>query len=484
MSKKLIDLGPNSEVIVPSDIVTAVSSESTDGQVPSAKCVDKLVGDVESVLDAVNAGGGGGHQGWIYGYIIDESDSNPATRVSYIEDNADFDPLYMDFANDTLVWGGWKSFVEEYFRPAMLKSDGTIDYYLDPYDLTKKSDGETASDVANANYDGNAMVIVKPIYWHIRRDGNSVEVKFSNVKQNGDWYCWTHLKSDGSFADFCAWGIYGGTTVNNVLRSMSTNSFTTNYISNSNQISYATANGSNWYPFLWSDVQLIRLLFPLLTKSTSTNDTIGLPYASSSGTLTDLKTGALNAKGSFYGHHLELPNYGSQISEFNHGTKFLGMENLWGDRWLFAAGILTARGNVMTKMTPSTVDGSGANFICTRNTENIVAAYVAGEPGLSWSSSQELVPQNISVDPRTATLPVAGWQLGANTYGKHYVSSTWTTKPYGEIVGDIIISYGFEFMTPCYKGFNGGVFGCDAAMDSIDSGNSQNRYGRLSYHFF
>lgn len=43
-------------------------------------------------------------------------------------------------------------------RPCMLKSDGTVDYYLDPDDYTKKEDGETPSDIANVNYNGNAMM--------------------------------------------------------------------------------------------------------------------------------------------------------------------------------------------------------------------------------------------------------------------------------------------------------------------------------------
>lgn len=39
----------------------------------------------------------------------------------------------------------------------MLKSNGTVDYYLNPNDYSKKEDGITNSDVANALYDGNTM---------------------------------------------------------------------------------------------------------------------------------------------------------------------------------------------------------------------------------------------------------------------------------------------------------------------------------------
>lgn len=41
-----------------SNLVTSVSSSSTDTQYPSAKCVYDLVGDIESALQTLNTGGG------------------------------------------------------------------------------------------------------------------------------------------------------------------------------------------------------------------------------------------------------------------------------------------------------------------------------------------------------------------------------------------------------------------------------------------
>lgn len=35
------------------DIATAISSQSTDEEVPSAKCVYDMIGDVESLLEAI-----------------------------------------------------------------------------------------------------------------------------------------------------------------------------------------------------------------------------------------------------------------------------------------------------------------------------------------------------------------------------------------------------------------------------------------------
>jgi hypothetical protein len=47
-------------------------------------------------------------------------------------------------------YGSWKN---AFFmpRPCMLKFDGTVDYYLNPNDYSKKEDG-TASDITNFEY--------------------------------------------------------------------------------------------------------------------------------------------------------------------------------------------------------------------------------------------------------------------------------------------------------------------------------------------
>lgn len=72
-------------------------------------------------------------------------------------DNSSYTPASMNFETGTFSYGSWKK--DEFFmpRPCMLKYDGTVDYYLDPNDYSKKADG-TASDMANTSYAGNAMM--------------------------------------------------------------------------------------------------------------------------------------------------------------------------------------------------------------------------------------------------------------------------------------------------------------------------------------
>ena len=93
-------------------------------------------------------------KGKIYGWHVDPDISNSSGAVTYLEDAREMFPASM--RSTTFNYGSWKN---AFFmpKPCMLKSNGKVDYYLDPNDYTKKLDG-TTSDIANPNYDGNAMM--------------------------------------------------------------------------------------------------------------------------------------------------------------------------------------------------------------------------------------------------------------------------------------------------------------------------------------
>jgi len=76
----------------------------------------------------------------VYGFQINTTDSNPATRVSYIAGcaNENFAAAYMNTATKIFSYGDWTN---AFFmpRPVMLKYNGVVDYALNPNDYTKKS---------------------------------------------------------------------------------------------------------------------------------------------------------------------------------------------------------------------------------------------------------------------------------------------------------------------------------------------------------
>ena len=122
----------------------------------------------------------------IYGYYIDAADSNPATRVHYVQDNAAFaNPAYMNFTSDAFVYGDWAN---PFFfpTPVMLNYNSTVAETLKVNDYTKKIDG-SASSIANTAFTGNAMMQWPVIYTKRYTEGNYQYVLKSNKKIESSW---------------------------------------------------------------------------------------------------------------------------------------------------------------------------------------------------------------------------------------------------------------------------------------------------------
>lgn len=125
----------------------------------------------------------------IYGMVIHEaSDLNPSTRVEYLGANKDFTPMSMNMSTHAMNYGSWADWGWLKANvPVMCNWDGGIDYFLDPDDYTKKADG-TNSDVANIDYAGDAMAIVKKIYKKEYKVGNDRYVYFCERKADDDFH--------------------------------------------------------------------------------------------------------------------------------------------------------------------------------------------------------------------------------------------------------------------------------------------------------
>ena len=109
----------------------------------------------------------------IYGFRTAlNSTSYVETGVTYIEANSSFQAGSVTNPSSSLAiatadMGDWKNtWIYNRFRPCMLKTNGKVDYFLDPDDISKKMDG-TASDIENTSYDGNAMVQIGQIWVQI-----------------------------------------------------------------------------------------------------------------------------------------------------------------------------------------------------------------------------------------------------------------------------------------------------------------------------
>lgn len=288
-----------------------------------------------------------------YGLYIDREDGNEATKVHYMEgyDNEDFLPLKMMFGatadEGQLDWGDWEN-AQFMPKPCMLNHDGTVEYYLNPNDYTKKADGSD-SDVSNAAFDGEAMMEWAPVFIKKVSTLARIYLYYSSEKLDDDYECFSALKEDKAYGKHFYLPIYEGSVINSRMRSLSTNAKPTASTTMANEMAYAKANGTGWNITTWADEDMLQAMGVLVTGRLNIAKSIGYNCGSSTSALTH-NCGSGNKKGMFFGHYTTSP----------YATKFFGMENWWGHRWRRVAGLISKNGGltISVKMTKSKADGS------------------------------------------------------------------------------------------------------------------------------
>lgn len=339
----------------------------------------------------------------LFGFCIDHADPGEESSVTYIEGNETFRPASMNFETGVFDYGDWATawFIQN-LKPCMLKNDGTVDYYLDPNDYTKKADG-TPSDVANLEYEGNAMMEWgKPVFYRAVTEDTRLFVYIASEKVDDSFECFSALKPDGTYGKFYL-PIYEGTYTNpdnstayaknkTKMRSISTG-FTPNrihalvgganaiYNSTSETehdaaVTNDTATNSGWGVTRWADEELIRILGVLMFKRLNFQAALNQTFTTH-GSALQIPCGSANDKGLFWGHE-----DGSWT-----GFKFFGMENWWNHRNRRCTGIVVIDGEPFVKMTKHRLDGSmGDDWVYGTNVTQYKNAYMAtGEqvsPGL------------------------------------------------------------------------------------------------------
>lgn len=311
----------------------------------------QIAAAIKEVANAVSG------RGTVYGFHISGSESVPSAKITYIEDAVGMVPAHMDYDNDCFYWGSWK---DSFFmpRPCMLKSDGTVDYYLDPDDYSKKTDG-TASDIADDGYDGNAMMEWgrdgKKIWYKIVPDvGDEYSAKcyIADYRVDEGFVDWPFHNYTGQSGAHFYTPIYNGSLdSNNKLRSLSGKNLMASKTA-SNELAYAQANNPLntpiWNTEMYCDVVLLTLLHWLIGCSTDSQTIFGKGIETGSQAACEAYvTGSLNAKGMFYGKNTS-----------STAVKTFGMENFWALQWRRILGWLMVDGVQKVKLTYGQEDGS------------------------------------------------------------------------------------------------------------------------------
>ena len=322
-----------------------------------------LVNAAEKIAEAITTS----KPGTVYGFHIDGSESDPAAKVTYLKDAIGAVPAKMNFTSGTFSYGSWE---DAFFlpRPCMLKSNGQVDYYLDPDDYSKKADG-TASDIADTSYDGNAMMEWgrngKRIWLKIVPDSNHLgaSVYIADHQADPDFHDWPFHNSAGQSMDHFYTAIYNGSVISSKMRSLSGQQVSKT-LTAAAEITAAQANNPvaanvMWNTELHCDITLINMLLILMGKSTNTQEVYGrgMTTGGSEAINDAFRTGVHNAKGLFYGTNDGAVSSGS----YGNAVKVFGMENWWGFQWRRYQGHVMVDGAQKVKDTYGTEDGSSAN---------------------------------------------------------------------------------------------------------------------------
>ena len=343
--------------------------------------IEERLRDIRNVLST-------GKAGICYGFHIDGSESDPAAAVTYIADAIGMTPAKMDYTNSKFSYGSWG---DAFFmpRPCMLKYDGTVDYYLDPDDYSKKADGVTASDVADTSYGGNAMMEWgqngKKIWYKIvpdTGDDTSASVYIADYQVDADFHAWSFINNQGALVDHFYTPCYFGTIVNDgtndVLRSLSGRAGSTRCKGNTAAVEVQMARRNHTSAIydieVWCDVVLINLLLVLMGKSLNIQAVFGEGlHTSGSDSVNDSFTsGVHDAKGLFYG-----TNSGAAAT-YTNAVKVFGMENYWGFMWRRIQGLVNVSGTEKYKMTRGRADGSTVSDYVISTTGSDYAGYLTG----------------------------------------------------------------------------------------------------------
>lgn len=211
---------------------------------------------------------------YVYGFDIDKDDSNPLTRVTYPKDvdNFEFESVSIDPEDGSyIVERAWKTNAKRTFmpKPCMLRYDGTVAYYLDTTDYTKKDDG-TPSDYNNSDFEGNAMLEWPKIYTKRWEENGVYHFRCSDMKLDKDYECWCNYDSNHNEIEHFYTAIYAGRVIDSKLRSIYTAAAPDYELVTDQRASAAGNNTGNadWSMFTMGDHYLIQDLLILMSRTT------------------------------------------------------------------------------------------------------------------------------------------------------------------------------------------------------------------------
>lgn len=276
-----------------------------------------------------------------------------------------------DYATDTYVRTGASGYtsIQSMMKRCVLNTDGSVNYYLDANDSTKKADGSQA--VLDGT-DGNIMVEIPKFYYKYNYNTTNGVVHEHSISLTPDDGYVVHpaFVRDGVELDYRYRAAYDGKIVGGKLMSISgvyptTGQNITTFRTN------AQANGAGWHQLDWLLHEAITLLCVIEYGTMNIQSTLGegrtaLSAGSWIGGSYIGITGLSNSLGNGSGN---VTYAGSANDAAADGSfmSYRGVENFFGNIWKFADGVLFQNNVPYVNQHPSTYDSTtlGSNDIST-----------------------------------------------------------------------------------------------------------------------
>ena len=282
----------------------------------------------------------------IYGFAVDETNSNPSTCVTYIENAVGMTPA-SNGASFKFDGGSWLDvYPFNAIRPVNLDDYGNVEHELNPKNFLQDVDG-----ITNYSNDVRVCIEIPPVYWKFTKTTNGYEVRWSDIKVDDSYHALAHERG-GVLKGNLYVGAYEGNISNDELRSVSGSSVNT-----SRTLEYlrirATNLGAGFGLMNFHTVTLLQILFVTMFK---TLDSQGVfrGYVSNTSKTT---TGVANKVGMYYGYR--QTDYTLAV------MKFMGIENLWGNTHTFMDGIVQGAGGSVMISDNTVFNDTGEGYIYT-----------------------------------------------------------------------------------------------------------------------
>lgn len=287
-------------------------------------------------------------------------------RIAIENDSPDLAVTYIDDAvGHSSGYDAWKD--EVIFRaikPCVMKN-GAVQYYLNPQDLTYKTDGTPAN---ITGVDGDVMVEIPKLGYKITTDGKYHYISVTD-DPNAEGYCYrAHSLDEDGDCDKIYIGTYLGYLENSKLYSVSGKSPTERQTLAAFRDA-AQVIGRGYQLVSFYPLTLLQCLYLMMYKSR--NGQAALGYGYNNGNSDKMNTGGTNAKGMCFGE-----------ADGKQQMCFMGIEDFWGNLSWWVDGLYCdSSSNIKTAFKDFRDDGTNYPFSKAPRSSDKLLGYISDIQG-------------------------------------------------------------------------------------------------------